>query len=82
MGTLRKLGNNNTELHLNKGVIVLFSYGTPVAALIPAKGYLCTQYRYSPTTTRHISAWTDGSRDIIQVDQCVINDIVNGVEYV
>lgn len=54
---------NMTELELD-GVKVLFSYRTPVAALVreeKAEGVSWHQYRteknWSRTTTRHINAW-------------------------
>lgn len=49
--------SNVTELHLNSGVVILFSYQTPVAAFVPGKGYLVTSKKFSATTSRHISQW-------------------------
>jgi uncharacterized protein (UPF0371 family) len=58
-----------TELHLNNGTVVLFSYETPVAAALyeeqlDSKGnkyavhrYIKTSKKWSPTTSRHISKW-------------------------
>ena len=60
---------NMTELRL-EGVRVLFSYSTPVACHltdpraisdIALPGYYRTEKKWSPTTTRHISKWLDGS---------------------
>jgi hypothetical protein len=60
---LNPIKANMTELELN-GIKVLFSYRTPVAALIKEdrpEGASWHQYktdkRWSNTTTRHISAW-------------------------
>ena len=56
---LRPLGANKTELELD-GVKILFSYQTPVAALVEEdSGW--HQYRtsksWSKTTSRHINSW-------------------------
>tara|TARA_Y100001972_G_C7600721_1_gene301036 strand:+ start:270 stop:590 length:321 start_codon:yes stop_codon:yes gene_type:complete len=48
------------ELTLDNRVKVLFSYGQPVAALIPGRGYVRTTQIISKTTERHIAAWIDG----------------------
>ena len=50
-------GSNMIELHLDNKTIVLFSYKTPVAALIPLRGYVRTEEFYSVTTSRHINKW-------------------------
>lgn len=60
MATIRPIKANMTELHTNKGIIVLFSYTTPVAAMIPDKGYIRTATKYSVTTSKHINHWLGG----------------------
>jgi len=57
---IKSLGANVTELHLNNGTIVLFSYEVPVAAQVTGRGFLRTEKMFSPTTTRHINKWLDG----------------------
>jgi len=47
---------NAVVVYLN-GIGILFSYGVPVAAYIPGRGYLRTAKKWSMTTTRHINAW-------------------------
>jgi hypothetical protein len=51
---LRKTGPNVTELRTGGGAFVLFSYDTPVAAIIPGSGWFRTEKHHSPTTSRHI----------------------------
>lgn len=47
---------NMTELTLDNGDAVLFSYETPVAA-ITAEGAFKTSKKWSRTTSKHINAW-------------------------
>lgn len=54
---LKQLGANQTELHMDNGVRVLFSYQTPVAAIKGEKGFY-TARKWSRTTTRHVKQWT------------------------
>ena len=56
---IRSLGSNQTELILNDGTVVLFSYETPVAAMVGWKLYR-TAERHSTTTSRHIARWLNG----------------------
>lgn len=53
--------NNSTEVHLADGRIVCLSYGVPVAAFIPGRGYLKTDRRWSTTTSRHMNAFAGHS---------------------
>jgi hypothetical protein len=48
---------NMTEVTLNDGQMVLFSYKTPVAAFIPGEGFYRTEKRWGVTTSRHINEW-------------------------
>jgi hypothetical protein len=57
---LSKLGPNTTELDLANGITVLFSYKTPVAALVPGRGFIKTATKYSVTTSKHINQWLEG----------------------
>ena len=57
---LTPLAKNVTELTTNDGTVVLFSYETPVAAELPAGGFVRTAKGYSQTTTKHINKWLDG----------------------
>ena len=53
---LKQLGSNQTELVLNDGTQVLFSYETPVACWIDGQFYR-TDKKWSQTTSRHINKW-------------------------
>lgn len=52
---INPIGSNQTELSAN-GMHVLFSYQTPVAALINGQ-YYKTNKKWSATTTKHINKW-------------------------
>ena len=56
---LRQIASNMTQLDLNNGYQVLFSYETPVACLSD-NGYYRTSTKWSATTSRHINKWLDG----------------------
>ena len=69
-------GTNQSEVHLNDGTVVFFSYSTPVAALLPqGQGYVRTADFFSQTTSRHINKWLDGvDAEVVpqtQIDQLV-----------
>jgi hypothetical protein len=77
---VQQIGSNQTEILLADGTTVLFSYSTPVAALVAGKGWVRTSQKWSATTTKHINAWfrkhrgsTDGVPSVPQseVDQLV-----------
>ena len=57
---LKQLGSNMTELATNSGAVILFSYSTPVAAMLPSGQYVKSNKWYSQTTTRHINKWLQG----------------------
>lgn len=68
---LKSLGANCHELELNNGVLVLFSYETPVAVSLPFRvndhiGVIRTDRMFSMTTRRHIKAWTSTTRTLPQ----------------
>ena len=54
---VQPIGANQTEVSLADGTEILFSYGTPVAALVPGKGWIRTAQKWSATTSKHINAW-------------------------
>lgn len=58
---VKSLGNNKTELHLNDGTIIFFSYETPVAAYLSTDKFIKTGTKYSATTSRHVRQWLDGA---------------------
>ena len=53
---LNPIASNQTEVERAGGVVVLYSYKTPVAVFVPGRGGLCTKTRYSTTTSGHVNA--------------------------
>jgi hypothetical protein len=58
---VKNIGNNQTEIQFVCGTIVLVSYETPVAALLPSGRYIKTSTKYSRTTSKHINQWLCGT---------------------
>ena len=54
---LKPLASNMTELVLNDGSRVLFSYSTPVAHYKPSEYLRKTSQKWSVTTSKHIGKW-------------------------
>ena len=86
---LKKIGNNETEITLNDGSQILFSYETPVCVRTEAmhcgqmQTRVCfTTEKYSRTTTGHINKWlmVGPSGDVqMIVPQSEIDNFVKGV---
>ena len=57
---LTPIAANQTQLNLNDGTEIFFSYKTPVAAKLSNFEYIRTATKWSTTTTRHINKWLDG----------------------
>ncbi len=60
---VKNVGSNMTELQLNNGTSVLFSYETPVAAYVSfgnIDGWFKTEQWYSVTTSKHVNKWLEG----------------------
>lgn len=53
---LNPIASNMTEITLNDGTQVLFSYKTPVACWKDGQFYK-TAKKWSNTTTRHVNKW-------------------------
>ncbi len=51
---LQVLGANRTQVTHDNGVRVFFSYSTPVAVVLPGKGWVRTDKSWSRTTAKHI----------------------------
>ena len=66
---LTPIAANQTELSLNNGTQVFFSYKTPVAAYCPSRGYIRTAKYWSVTTSRHINKWLKGITEVTEVSQ-------------
>ena len=88
---LKQIGSNMTELYLNNGTIVLFSYETPVAyykpqhdgIFTPGIDLAKTKQWYSNTTSKHINKWIQSlipyhwkQSDVCEVDQSVLDELV------
>ena len=67
------IGSNQTELHLDNGDIVFFSYNTPVAARTDS-GIIKTSTKWSNTTSKHINKW--GWSGGKEVEQSVLDSLV------
>ena len=84
---LKQLGANQTEVQLNDGTQIFFSYEQAVCVIIEAmhlgknQTRVCvTEKKYSRTTSKHINNWVANLSDIIQmVPQSEIDNFVNGV---
>ena len=48
---------NQSVVKLADGREVCLSYGVPVAAFIPGRGYVKTERKYSVTTSRHANSY-------------------------
>ena len=57
---LKSIGSNMATISTVDGTVILFSYETPVAALLPSGRYVKTSKKWSPTTTKHINKWLVG----------------------
>ena len=57
---LKPIAANRTQLNLNDGTQIFFSYETPVAAKLPNYDYIRTATKWSATTTWHINQWLEG----------------------
>ena len=74
---LRQLGSNQTELSLNNGNSIFFSYETPVAGFDSEDGFFKTETYYSKTTSRHINQYLRDVDDVKEVPDQYIVDLVN-----
>ena len=72
---LTPIAANQTQLNLNDGTEVFFSYKTPVAAKLPNYDYIRTATKWSTTTTRHINKWLEGV-NAETVDQSILDNLV------
>ena len=72
---LKRIAANQTELVLNNGTTVFFSYDTPVAAQLPDYEYVRTATKWSVTTSRHINKWLGGVT-AAEVSQDILDNLV------
>jgi hypothetical protein len=56
--TMKRIGKQSAwDVVYENGAQILKSYSTPVAAYIPALGFMETDCRWSVTTSKHITQW-------------------------
>ena len=72
---LKRIAANQTEIVLNNGTTVFFSYDTPVAAQLPDYEYVRTSTKWSVTTSKHINKWLDGV-NAAEVSQDILDNLV------
>ena len=70
---LKQIGSNQTELTLNNGNSIFFSYETPVAGHTLADGYFKTDTHYSRTTSKHINQYLKHATTFVKT---VSNDYI------
>jgi len=76
---LTQITITSTQVSLADGTEVLFSYQTPVAALVPGRGWMRTKKFYSITTSKHINKWlppATSAFEVAEVDQWEIDKLV------
>ena len=71
---LTPIAANQTEVSINDGTQIFFSYKTPVAAYLPEKGYVRTSQFWSVTTSRHINK-LKGVNEVTEIDQTVLDNL-------
>jgi len=64
---LKTIASNQTELALPCGAVVLFSYSTPVAAMLPSGQYIRTEKFWSVTTSKHLNKWLISVSDSVKM---------------
>lgn len=77
---IKPIASNMTELLLNDGTQVLFSYQTPVA-VIKQDQTIKTSKKWSVTTSKHINKWFSmyGFAVFAYEDQEYFDNLVKGV---
>lgn len=74
---LHNVGSNQTQISLDNGTEIFFSYNTPVAAFVPGIGYVKTEKKWSVTTSKHITMWI-GRKDAPTYPQSYFDSLANG----
>ena len=78
---IKPIASNMTELVLDNGDRVLFSYETPVA-LFTSGEFVVTKKKWSQTTTKHINKWFKLSGWLLATtrfeDQSYFDNLVKG----
>ena len=71
---IKNIAPNQTELHTNDGLVIFFSYDTPVAAFNHNGDFVRTSTKYSATSTKHINRWLAGHKHS-EVSQETMNNL-------
>lgn len=66
---LKPIGSNQTEARLKNGLMILFSYSTPVAIRNSAGREFFTTTKFSNTTSRHINKWLYDKKHATPISQ-------------
>ena len=56
--------SNVSTIRLDAGREVVCSYGVPVAAFVPGRGWVKTAKRYSMTTSKHANQYARGGVEL------------------
>lgn len=59
------MSSNYSVVELDNGKRICLSYGVPVAAFVPGKGFIKTERKYSVTTSRHANAFCHGEPQVV-----------------
>lgn len=62
------MNKNAIVVELTDGRQVCTSYGVPVAAFVPGRGYVRTADKYSVTTSKHANAFAGKQSAIVSPD--------------
>lgn len=80
---IKNIGSNQTEVTIN-GMIILYSYSTPVAVYASninelgiQRGHYKSSKKHSKTTSKHINQWFCG--EYIEKDQFWFDMLVQGI---
>lgn len=66
--------DNTSRIKFTDGREILLSYGVPVAAFIPGRGYVKTERKYSVTTSKHANGYA--GRDTAAIDHAEFTALV------
>ena len=80
----KQVGSKSMWVHTYpNGAEVAISYTTPIAAYIPALGFIKTKEKFSVTTTRHVGVWvkSHGYPLVTEVEHAEIDKWVDDLYY-
>ena len=81
---VKNIGPNQTQVTFPQGMLVLYSYNTPVAVFVSSicesgipTGWYKTSKKYSKTTIKHINQWYNGEYQ--EKDQQWFHNLISGI---